>query len=101
MQPRAGSSGRGIGVDESLHEQGTGPDDRSSHRGCWLILGGLFLLGAAILSFIWVALENSRGHLARNVVETTVFISAALAIGGVALIAGAVLSWVIRDGGAH
>jgi len=88
-------------VDESPHEQEPDPDVRASRRGCWLVLGGLFLLGGAILVFIWVLLENSQGHLARNVVETLVFISAALAIGGIALIAGAVFSWVIRDGGAH
>ena len=86
-------------MDEEPREQGTGPDVRASRRGCWLVLGGLILLGGAILLFIWVALENSQGHLARNVVETLVFISAALAIGGIALIAGAVFGRALRDRG--
>jgi len=78
--------------------RGINPEVGASRRG-WTVLGGLFLLGAAPLVLIWVTLENSQGHLAENVVETLVLISAALAIGGIALIAGAAFGWAFRDRG--
>jgi len=98
MKLGAGASGRGIAVDASPHDQGTDPEVGASRRG-WTVLGGLFLLGAAPRVLIWVTLENSQGHLAENVVETLVLISAALAIGGIALIAAAAFSWAFRNRG--
>ncbi len=90
-------------VDESPHERGTGPDDWvRPPRGC-LVLGGLFLLGAAILVVLGVLAANSLVLSSYNVVGTYVslFIAAALAIGGIALIALAVSGWGPRDGGAR
>jgi len=90
-------------VDESPHEQEDGPDDWARPpRGC-LVLGGLFLLGAAILVVLGVLAANSLVLSSYNVVGTylSLFNAAALAIGGTALIALAVFGWGPRDGGAR
>jgi hypothetical protein len=103
MRLGAGASGGGLAVDESPQERGTGPDDWARPpRGC-LVLGGLFLLGAAILVVLGVLAANSLVLSSYNVVGTylSLFIAAALAIGGIALIALAVFGWGPRDGGAR
>jgi hypothetical protein len=67
------------------------------------VLGGLFLLGAAILVVLGVLVANSLVLSSYNVVGTylSLFIAAALAIGGIALIARAVFGWGPRDGDAR
>lgn len=89
-------------MDEKPHEQGTGPDVSASRRGC-LVLGGLFLLGAAIYVVLGVLAANSFvSSSGYNAVGTylSLFIAAALAFGGIALIALAFFGWGPRDGDA-